>query len=69
MTSRVEKLLRSEMIPQSIIDKVYTEMKRDIYREISNELNSKYKVEKYVMDNFKFVTPEHIKIEEQSILH
>ena len=68
MTSRVEKLLRSEMIPQSIIDKVYTEMKRDIYREISNELNSKYKVEKYVMDNFKFVTPEHIKIEEQSIV-
>ena len=67
MTSRVEKLLRSEMIPQSIIDKVYTEMKRDIYREISNELNSKYKVEKYVMDNFKFVTPEHIKIEGQSI--
>ena len=67
MARRVVGLLRSEMLPENLIEKVSTEMKRDIYQEISYELDSKYKVEKYVMEKFKFVLPECIKIENETI--
>ena len=55
------------MIPETIIDKISNEMQRDIYQEINQELNNKYKLEKYVSENFKFVIPECIKIAGQSI--
>lgn len=67
MNNRVQKLLRDELIPQATIDKISAEMSRDIYHEIAEELNTKYKVEQYVMENFKFVMPESIKIGQESI--
>ena len=67
MKYRVQRTLRTENVPEEIIAKILSEMNHDIYKEINSELNSKFKVERFVMENFKFVIPECIKVDNQNI--